>query len=168
MRASVCTHALIGLILLAAAASVGLERRIRLTDTRTTELRAAVARAYRHALGDAAARSSQPPAAVLTAELRTLRATRRPEKHDDPRETADRALAGLLNAWPENALSKTESITVAERTIEIVMRVPDLETAQTFVTALGQTEGILPGPTTTDQSGGETNVTLRFDREIEP
>lgn len=160
-------HALLGFILIALLASVGLERRIRSDAAPATESRLQTAAVYTQALGPAS-NPAQPPAARMTSELRRLRATRGLQPASAPARTADTVLADLLTAWPEGAQARTESITIAERTVEVILRLDDLETAQTFITALGAAPGLRPGPANTDREADEVRLSLRFDREAAP
>jgi hypothetical protein len=166
-RDSLVRHALVGLALVALAASIGLERRIRdergdaaAAQTRASEI-------YTRALGPAAG-AAQPPAARMTSELRRLRATRGPAAATREQTPADTVLAGLLSVWPADSRARTESITVAERTVEVVLRVDDLDAAQAFISALGAAPGLRPGPAKTDREGDEVRLSLRLDREDAP
>lgn len=160
-------HALVGLTLITIAASAGFERRIRVDRSHADETRHRTDAVYQQALGGGM-NTGQPPAARMTSELRRLRATRTAQDAGQTQQPADLALANLLAVWPESSRARTESITVAERTIDVVLRVTDLESAQAFVTALGSAKGLIPGPAKTDREGGEVRVSLRFDRETTP
>lgn len=157
-------HALVGVATIALAASAGLERRIRTQHADTTSAQARAAEIYTRALGPAQ-NNAQPPAARMTSELRRLRATRGPAAATRNQTPADTVLASLLSAWPADSLARTESITVAERTVEVILRVDDLGVAQTFISALGTAPGLRPGPAKTDREGNEIRLSLRLDRE---
>lgn len=160
-------HAWIGLTLITIVVSAGLERRIRDDRVHSDNARDRTAAVFLQALGGGM-NAGQTPAARMTSELRRLRATRTAQDAEQTQHPADLALASLLAVWPEPSQARTESITVAERTIDVVLRVPDLESAQSFVTALGSAKGLIPGPAKTDREGGEVRVSLRFDRETTP
>lgn len=154
------------LSLVAIIASIGLERRIRSTNMATGALDRQLHQAYSDVLGPAKSNFGQPAAAILTSELRRLRATRTslPTERGFP---ADAVLAGLLGAWPEMS-TKTESITIAERSVEVVVRVANLAAVQQFVTAFGKVEGIAPATTSTEAQQDEVRATIRLDREVQP
>jgi len=157
-------HALLGIAAIALAASIGLERRIRAQHADTTSAQARASEIYTRALGPAQ-NNVQSPAARMTSELRRLRATRGPAAATRTQTPADTVLASLLSAWPADSLARTESITIAERTVEVVLRVDDLDAAQTFISALGTAPGLRPGPAKTDREGAEIRLSLRLDRE---
>lgn len=165
-RQALIRHAWIGLALIALTASLGLERRIRAQHADAISTQARVAEIYTRALGPAL-NTAQPQAARMTSELRRLRATRDPAESRD-QTPADTVLAGLLSAWPADSQARTESITIVERTVEVILRVDDLDAAQTFITALGTASGLRPGPAKTDREGDEIRVSLRLDREDAP
>lgn len=160
-------HALLGVATIALAASIGLQRRIRVQLAETTSAQARAAEIYTRALGPAP-NATQSPAAMMTSELRRLRATRGPATEARNHTPADTVLASLLSAWPADSRARTESIAVAERTTEVVLRVDDLDAAQTFITALGAAPGLRPGPAKTDREGQEIRLSLRLDREDAP
>lgn len=157
----------VGLVLIALAASVGLERRIRAERDHAAAAEARAAEIYHRALGPSL-NPAQPPAARMTSALRRLRSTRGPAAASSEQVPADAVLAGLLSVWPDDANARTESITVAERTVEVVLRVDDLDAAQAMISALGAAPGLRPGPVKTDRQGDETRLTLRLDREDGP
>lgn len=154
------------LSLVAIIASIGMERRIRSANMATGALDRQLQRAYSDVLGPAKANSGQPAAAILTSELRRLRATRT-ALPTERRNSADRVLAGLLDAWPQIPV-KAESITIAERSVEVVVRVANLAAVQQFVTAFGEVEGIAPATTSTEAQQDEVRATIRLDREVQP
>jgi hypothetical protein len=160
-------HACIGLALIALTASIGLERRIRAQNTDTTSAQARAAEIYTRALGPAP-NAAQPHAARMTSELRRLRTTRGPAAATRTQTPADTVLAALLSAWPADSQARTESITIAERTVEVILRVDDLDAAQTFISALATAPGLRPGPAKTDREGNEIRLSLRLDREDAP
>lgn len=160
-------HACIGLALITLTASLGLEHRIRVQQAETTSAQARATEIYTHALGPAP-NAAQTPAARMTSELRRLRATRVPAAATRSQTPADTVLANLLSAWPANSQARTESITVAERTVEVILRVDDLDAAQTFISALGAAPGLRPGPAKTDRESNEIRLSLRLDREDAP
>ena len=166
-RRSSAAHALLAVLVVAAIVSGGLERRIRAAQMDTAGAVAATESVYAASLGTPAA-AGQPYAARMTSELRRLRATR--QSSGEPRDelTADRVLAGLLSVWPDGTPARTEAITVAERTVDVVLRVDDLEAAQAFVTSLGRAPGLSPGPSKTDRDSDGIRLSLRFDREVSP
>jgi hypothetical protein len=165
-RQALIRHVCIGLALIALTTSLGLERRIRAQHADAISAQARAAEIYTRALGPALS-TAQPPAPRMTSELRRLRATRDPAESRD-QTPADTVLAGLLSAWPADSQARTESITVAERTVEVILRVDDLDAAQTFITALGAAPGLRPGPAKTDREGSEIRLSLRLDREEIP
>jgi hypothetical protein len=154
------------LSLVAIIASIGLERRVRSTNMAVGALDRQLQLAYADALGPAKANSGQPAAAILTSELRRLRATRT-ALPTEQRNSADRVLAGLLDAWPQIP-TKTESITIAERSVEVVVRVENLGGVQQLVTAFAEVDGIAPATTSTEAQQEEVRATIRLDREVQP
>lgn len=165
-RMLIC-HVLIGLTLIALAVSIGLERRIHAKQHEATQAQTQASEIYSHALGPASG-SLQPPLARMTSELRRLRATRGPADTSQSQSPADTVLASLLSAWPVDSQARAESITIAERTVDIVLRVNDLDAAQTFISALGGASGFRPGPTKTDREGEEIRLSIRLDRQDAP
>lgn len=165
-HALVC-HALIGLTLIALAFSMGLERRVHAQRRDAASAQSRASEIYTRALGPASG-AAQPPVARMTSELRRLRATRGPADTKRDQAPADAVLAGLLSAWPADSQARTESITIAERSVEVVLRVNDLDAAQAFISALGGAPGLRPGPTKTDREGEEIRLSLRLDREDVP
>lgn len=150
-------------------ASIGLERRIRIDNDRSSLLRADSRELIRSALGESANRSSQPLSAVLVSELRRLRTTRgQTQDQDESRSRADAALAEVLSAWPLDAFPKTESIVIAERSIELAILVTDSKEAQRFVTAMADIDGLLLATTSSSQESGGTRLSIRLDREVAP
>lgn len=160
-------HALLGIAAIALATSIGLERRIHTQHAETTSAQARAAEIYTRAL-DPAPNAAQPPAVRMTSELRRLRATRGPAAATRNQIPADAVLARLLSAWPTDSQARTESVTVAERTVEVILRVDDLDAAQTFISALATAPGLRPGPAKTDREGNEIRLSLRLDREDAP
>lgn len=73
--------------------------------------------------------STVPPAARLTAELRTLDRTRSEAPAGSPREIAP-ALAAMLASWPPGLSASTESLTAAAGAITLTVRLPDEASAE--------------------------------------
>ena len=166
-RNAAVRHALLGVVLLGVLGAAGVERRIRAEQSAVTALRQQSDSVYRDALGPAGA-GAQPAPARMTSELRRLRATRGSDPQTSAARPADAVLAELLGVWPDGAQARTESITVAERTVEVLLRVDDFEAAQGIITALGAAPGLRPGPAKTDREPNDVRVSLRFDREDAP
>ncbi len=172
-RRSIVRHACVGAAVILTAASLGFERRIRHLAADTAAARARAAETAAAVLSGGApshqnAGSLQPAFARMTSELRRLRATRGPAPRSPAQLPADAVLARVLAAWPTDARARTESITVAERTVEVVLRLDDLGSAQSFVSALAAVPGLRPGPARTDQEADEVRLSLRLDREDAP
>jgi hypothetical protein len=163
---SVAAHTLVGLSVLSTLAVAGLERQIRHESDLAAEHSALAQSIYSDALGGAGS-PSQPAAARMTSELRRLRATRNSSPDRADGQPADLVLAALLKGWPDlNA--KTESITVAERAVDVQIIVDDLDAAQTFIQAFGGASGLRLGPTTTDRQPDGVRLSVRLDREDQP
>jgi len=73
--------------------------------------------------------STVPPAARLTAELRTLDRTRSEAPAGSPREIAP-TLAAMLASWPPDLPASTESLTAAPGAITLTVRLPDEASAE--------------------------------------
>jgi len=161
-------HAVAVLGLISIAASLVIQQRI--TDAeRAADRNRSQAREVRlAALGPAAAGSRQPPASLLLGELRKLRATRSDRAGGDSssERPADRVLAALLGQWPENLQSRTESLVVAPRSIELVVTVPDLKSAEDFANAIRGFEGITVGNESTTRERDRVRVTMRLNRRL--
>lgn len=76
-----------------------------------------------------ASTGSVPPAARLTAELRTLDRTRTDAPAGSPREIAP-TLAAVLTSWPPGLPASTESLTAAAGAITLTVRLPDESSAE--------------------------------------
>lgn len=76
-----------------------------------------------------ASTGSVPPAARLTAELRTLDRTRTDAPAGSPREIAP-TLAAMLASWPPDLPASTESLTAAGGAITLTVRLPDESSAE--------------------------------------
>ncbi|MFG0243490.1 MAG: hypothetical protein ACF8R9_11960 [Phycisphaerales bacterium JB054] len=70
-----------------------------------------------------------PPAARLTAELRTLDRTRTDAPAGSPREIAP-TLAAVLASWPPGLPASTESLSAAPGAITLTVRLPDEASAE--------------------------------------
>lgn len=76
--------------------------------------------------------STLPPAARLTAELRSLDRTRGTHPAErGPREVAP-TLAALLASWPTDLHLTTESLSVSDTAITLTARLPDTAAAERF------------------------------------
>lgn len=73
--------------------------------------------------------STVPPAARLTAELRSLDRTRSDAPGGSPREIAP-MLAAMLASWPPDLPASTESLTAAPGAITLTVRLPDESSAE--------------------------------------
>lgn len=169
MRTGAVVHTVLVLSLLGLIAVWGMQRRIASAATEFASIREQQAVVYDRALGLALRTSAQPAPALMTAELRRLRATRTLPR-DDPgqSEPADLVLAHLLEAWPTDTTARAESITIAERSVEVVVRLPDLAAVQGLVTSLSGVDGLEIGPTSTETDQGEVRLRASLRREATP
>jgi len=170
-RTQLRTHAAIGLALVCAGLSALLQQRINHHEQLAQLARQESRSVQLAALGPGAANSRQPPSSLLTSELRKLRATRAALATDtagrEPSD-ADILLASLLEAWPSEAEARTESVTVAPRSVELVTTVPSLDHAETLMKAMRGVPGLEVGDESTDQDRDRIRVSMRLNRETSP
>lgn len=121
---------------------VGFERRVRAAAGERVAVETLIDRVYADVLPVAPARS-QPDAARLTAELRTLRRTRVDVSGHAPRADDDvpALLARVLAAWPTELDAQTDALSVSAESIVTSLSVPSAEDAQAVVSALATLEG---------------------------
>ena len=85
--------------------------------------------------------STLPPAARLTAELRSLDRTHGTHPAErGPREVAP-TLAALLASWPSDLQVTTESLSVSDTSITLTARLPDTAAAERFERELRPPDG---------------------------
>lgn len=121
-----------------AAIIVGQFRRMASFDDRVRVFAGATAIVYDQVLpGDA---RTLPPAARLTAELRTLDRTRAAPLAAGPVDITP-TLASLLASWPAGLQSRTETLSVGPDGISLTVRLPDASAAQRFERELTVPQG---------------------------
>jgi len=118
------------------------------------------------ALGPSASLSGQPAMALMTAELRSLRATRAPGGGSvSPGRGADVALSRVLAAWPGGTGGRAEALSVTGRFVEITVLVPGLGEAEVFLDAMRGLEGCALVDESVRRELGGVRVSLRLRRE---
>jgi len=127
-RARVVVAACAAIAALAAAVGWGQIRRASAHAERAAAFDTAVAELYEQVLPPSS--SAIPPAARLTAELRSLDRTR----GDEPAAPAEIAptLAAVLASWPSGLHASTESLSASDSAITLAVRVPDPAAAERF------------------------------------
>lgn len=167
-RLRLSVHALIAVLFVGAMTALVLQQRIDRARSGTQAVYIEASRVRLEALGPSAAGTRQPPASLMTSELRKLRATRAVASTESANTDADARLAVLLEVWPATAEAQAESISVAPRSIEIIATVPTLAHAETLMGALRTVPGTTAGGESTTQDRDRVRVTVRLNREGQP
>lgn len=155
--------ALLIVAILAGVCSWGLERRIERAIHSTESAQSTIASLYQSALGVPSPTSSQPPAAILTAKLRELRSTRSPSPTSDSKTFhADTMLAGILSNWPDDAMLRTDSITLSPSAVEIAAFAESTHDTTKLIQSLQRIDGLEPATSSSTQQRGETRFQIRM------
>lgn len=141
----------------------GFERRIRHALQEDARVRSLTNDLYSEALGPLLGSSAQPPAAILTAELRKLQSTRTPgATSTTPDFNADLLLGQLLGAWPTHTTLRAESITITARTIELVTLAQTTEDTTALLSACKGLDGLSVGTSSSTQIRDGIRFELRL------
>lgn len=141
LRRSVFAGAVASILLLAALATVGIERRIAAAERQLETLRARRATAVTEALGPAGVGQSLPPELRLTAELRAYRQTRQQDASLPAALDVSEPLAELLRRWPETLATSTRAIVVTDGTVHVHGTVSQSDAAQSLANATADLSG---------------------------
>lgn len=122
------------LLVCSAMLSIGMHRRVVAEGRERRQADTLTEQAYLESLGPSA--PGQPPAARLTAELRRLRQTRSPEASLTQPADAAPLLSEALSRWPAELHAQAEQVTAGDRTVRLVVRLPDAAAAETLTESL--------------------------------
>ncbi len=122
-------------LLCAALATLGLERRVQAAKRGIEAIEAARGAVLAEVLGAQAGGGAQPASLRLTAERRRLEQTRDADVDISAVTNGAVLLASLLAHWPADVHATTESVSVAEGSITIRAAVPTMADAQRFADA---------------------------------
>ena len=156
-------------VLTALILSFGFERRIRGAQAEDARIQTLTDDQYRQALGPLLGSSAQPPAAILTAELRKLQSTRSPETTTPAQAfNADLLLARVLSAWPTKTTLRAESITVTQRAVELITTAQTTEDTTALINACKTLDGLRIGTSSSTQARDGIRFELRLIAEDAP
>ncbi len=152
-------------VILCGICSWGIERRIKSTRTQTESVESEIDTLYQAALGISSTSMTQPPAAMLTAQLRKLRSTRA-ESRTPAHSTlhADTLLAGILRNWPGDAMLRTDSITISTNTVEIAVLADSTRDTTKLLESLHRIDGLESVRSTSTNLNDETRFEIRMRR----
>ncbi len=152
--------ALVALLLI----NLGLNRRLAVVVAATDDLAALINDAYQDAVGHLLIPGGQPPAIILTGELRRLRQTRNAAQ-DPSGSTIDAgsALMQLLSRWPHEVHALTESIVASPPTVTVTCLLPDAVEAQRMAAALSTVEGWQARQPQVRTHSGSTRLVLNLE-----
>lgn len=159
MRSSVA--AMIVLIL-AAALTVGLERRVSSLNEQTEFLRQQQYEIAVAVLGENVSKSSLPPALQLTAELRELQSTRQVDTAALDKNDASQTLADLFAHWPRELMLQTASVSITDQSISIHAELQESSAAQSLTEALEPMHDWILRQPRVDVSDKSTKATIQL------
>ncbi len=164
-RRSTKQTAFLLLAFLAVLSSWGLERRIRHAESSIDFVLAQLSEKYEEAVGRPSTLNAQPPAAMLTAELRKLRSTRSIDM-DLPTALApaDALLAKILRVWPTSSMLRVDSISISTSTVEIIAYADQTQDTTDLLVSLQQVDELEPTTSSSNQQRGETRFEIRMNR----
>jgi hypothetical protein len=154
---------LIMFVLTALILSFGTERRIHGAQEELARVRSLTDDQYAQALGPLLGSSAQPPAAILTAELRKLQSTRSPGTTTPAAAfNADLLLGRVLNVWPTDTTLRAESITVSQRAVELITTAQTTEDTTALINACKTLDGLSIGTSSSTQARDGIRFELRL------
>ncbi len=128
-------------LLCAALATLGLERRVQAAKRGIEAIEAARGAVLAEVLGAEAGEGGQPASLRLTAERRRLEETRDADVNVSAVTNGAVLLASLLAHWPPDVHATTESVSVGDGSVTIRAAVPTMADAQQFADAFAPMSG---------------------------
>ncbi|MEM9372528.1 MAG: hypothetical protein AAGA55_02695 [Planctomycetota bacterium] len=146
-----------------------LQQQAERSDERAVRARMQTSRVFASALGPDMSSIRQQPSSLLTSELRKLRATRGGTSFRAPvGPSADLIFADLLAAWPSDAQTQTESMSVTPQSAEIVTTVASLSNAERLLGTVGKAPGLSVAAASTRKVGDRVRIEARLTRGATP
>lgn len=133
-------HAGMAALVLTGLLVVGVERRVARAHNEAGSYRDLRKAVYERVLPPAGL-NAQPDEARFLSLVRTLERTRVKPTEGTGVEDVLPAFAALLSRWPEDLQAQTHNLSVGPGTVSLTTVVPDNETAQRLISALGDPDG---------------------------
>ncbi len=160
------------IVLCAACLVIGFERQRAASDAAAADVRSTEMDVYAGVLGESVRSSidsSFPPEQRIIAEHRRLMQTRSgPVEAQNDRIDAALLLTAILERWPTEQFIETETISVTNGAVTLVLRVPDLEDVQPIADAFSDLPDWQVTQPQTFARQTHVDMTLRFTRTEEP